>query len=327
MNDADIAAGTTPGVIVRTHAGRARFLLHGIVMSILVMFIAMHHPPTDFKVFIRAATAVSKGISPYPPLNSVLVYGGSAFVYPLPAAYSFVPLAMLPFAVARFLFILGSCTLIVVSIRLLGAKSLATMYFVIASAVAIRSLQLGTVNGLLLFLVAACWYWREYAMRAGMALAAMILIKLFLVPIGLWAACNAALRGAALDRCDLRAIAGGIKHADSLQRQRLSATSVAPQLARRGSFAINDLAVSLRRCELVDCPHACCVAGDAGRHSRLRRHAPPPRRTHDADRVLDGSDDRFSHYLALIRRAADRRHGFWPAHGCASLPGSVLPHT
>jgi alpha-1,2-mannosyltransferase len=165
----------------------------GVLALGMALLAAVHHG-TDFAVFYRAGGDVLHGVSPYWGTSMSQLYGGHAFVYPPPAAYAFAPLALLPYGVAKFSFMLLSCLATIIATRLLGATTMVPAFVLVASAVGVRSLDLGTANGVLLFLVAACWYWRDRPARVGVALACAVLLKLFLLPLVVWLAVTGRVR-------------------------------------------------------------------------------------------------------------------------------------
>jgi hypothetical protein len=60
------------------------------------------------------------------------------------------------------------------------------------------SIDLGTIEPLLLLAVAAAWHWRDRMWRAGGAVGAGIVLKLFLWPLAAWLALTRRLRAAAI---------------------------------------------------------------------------------------------------------------------------------
>lgn len=141
---------------------------------------------SDLHVFIVAGSRVLHGHTPYLPLTSAHIYGGSAFVYPAVMAWLFSPFSLLPFQIADAIFFALSIGLIVGSLYLLGVRHPVAYLAVLAAGPTIRSLQVGAINALLLALLALAWRFRERWPLVGLAIAGALVSKLFLAPMVLW---------------------------------------------------------------------------------------------------------------------------------------------
>jgi alpha-1,2-mannosyltransferase len=143
-------------------------------------------PRSDLKVFLKAGADVLHGRNPYPALDDPFLYSGRAFVYPIAAALPFVPLSALPLGVADVLFYLISVGAILLAARLAGVTDVRTIVFALLAATTLRSFQVGSLNALLMLGCVAGWRYRDQAVKGAAALAAVVVAKLFVVPIGGW---------------------------------------------------------------------------------------------------------------------------------------------
>jgi hypothetical protein len=146
--------------------------------------------PHDLAVFLRAAGNVLDGVSPY------RFAGDQTFAYPPFLAYLVAPLHPLGGTAAGVVWMLLSLAALLVALWLLEVHdwrcyALAGIYLFTRSSV-----DLGTIEALLLLLVAAAWRWRERLFGAATAVGAAILLKLFLWPLAVWLALTRRLRAA-----------------------------------------------------------------------------------------------------------------------------------
>lgn len=153
---------------------------------------------SDFHVFLAAGTQVLHGQTPYLSLTSNGVYGGSAFVYPYVMGWAFTPFALVPFGVADAVFFGISVVATCAALALLGVRHPLAYLAVLAAAPAIRSLQVGAVNSLLLLALAVAWHFRRSWVAAGLGVAAAVIAKLFLAPMIVWLVLTRRFRAAAV---------------------------------------------------------------------------------------------------------------------------------
>ena len=145
---------------------------------------------SDFLSFWQAGASVMHGHSPYPLLESLPAVANrftfAPYVYPAPAAFAMVPLALLPFALATTLFFALSCAAIVAALRMLGVRDWRCFGAVFASVPVLAGTSLGAFSPLLLLGAAAAWRYRDHVWRVGPIVAALVVMKLFLWPVWLW---------------------------------------------------------------------------------------------------------------------------------------------
>jgi len=143
-------------------------------------------PRSDLKVFLKAGADVLHGRNPYPALDDPFLYSGRAFVYPVAAALPFVPLSPLPLGVADVQFFLISVGAVLLAARLAGVTDVRTIVFALLAASTLRSFQVGSFNALLMLGCVVGWRYRDQAVKVAAALAAVVVAKLFVVPLGGW---------------------------------------------------------------------------------------------------------------------------------------------
>jgi hypothetical protein len=145
---------------------------------------------SDFLSFWQAGRTVLHGHSPYPLLDALPAVADrltfEPFVYPAPAAYWMVPLAILPFAVAKTLFLVLNLGSVILALRLLNVRDWRCYAAAFVSVPVVSSTALGTFSPLLLLGAAAAWRYRAHAVRLGLIVAVMVVAKLFLWPLWLW---------------------------------------------------------------------------------------------------------------------------------------------
>jgi alpha-1,2-mannosyltransferase len=144
--------------------------------------------PVDLFVFLRAGRAVARGDSPYVDPSSASLWSGHAFVYPYLVTWFFIPFSVLSAAMAGLVYYLGSVAALVATVRMIGGPGAGPVPIIMALTAepVVRALQLGTLNVWLLFGLAIAWRYRDRAVVLIFALTAVIIAKLFLLPMLAW---------------------------------------------------------------------------------------------------------------------------------------------
>lgn len=155
------------------------------------------HRYGDLRVFRDAGQAVLDGHSPYPPPADRVLQGQDNFVYPAPAAIMMVPLALVPLPVAAVVFLALSALAILAAFRLAGLRDWRLAALTLASVTVLQGLALGTVTPFLVLLCAIAWRYRDHRWIPALAVAAAVVLKLYLAPLMLWLALTGR-RGTAL---------------------------------------------------------------------------------------------------------------------------------
>jgi hypothetical protein len=142
----------------------------------------------DFHAFWDAGRDVLEGRSPYPPLDALPAMADRLtfrpFVYPAPAAYLMTPFAVLPYPVALALYALATVAATAGALHLLGVRDWRCYGATFVSAPSVSAIGGGTVSAFLLLGVAALWRYRARWQHAGPLLAFLVVLKLFLWPLG-----------------------------------------------------------------------------------------------------------------------------------------------
>jgi alpha-1,2-mannosyltransferase len=142
----------------------------------------------DLHALWNAGHSVLEGHSPYGPSDAAALAGQQAFVYPAPAALAATPLALLPFGAAGPIFLLLSLGALLLALRLAGVEDWRVYGIALLSEPVLHGLSLGAVSPFLALGVAAAWRWRDRRWVAGAAIAALIVVKIYLWPLLLWLA-------------------------------------------------------------------------------------------------------------------------------------------
>ncbi len=147
--------------------------------------------PHDLEVFLRAAGKVLGAASPY------AFDGDKTFAYPPFLAWLVAPLHPLSSSAAAIVWFVLSLAMVVLALWLLELRDWRCYALVFVFLFTRSSIDLGTIEPLLLLAVAAAWRWRDAAWRTAGAVGAAIVLKLFLWPLVIWLALTRRLRAAA----------------------------------------------------------------------------------------------------------------------------------
>jgi hypothetical protein len=148
--------------------------------------------PNDLAVFLRGAGDVLRGASPY------LYEADKTFAYPPFLAWLVAPLHPLSGSAAGFVWTALSLVLVAAALWLLDLRDWRCYALAFVFLPTRSSIDLGTIEPLLLLAVAAAWHWRDRVFGAAGAVGAAIVLKLFLWPLAVWLALTRRLKTAAL---------------------------------------------------------------------------------------------------------------------------------
>jgi hypothetical protein len=140
----------------------------------------------DFHIFWHAGRQVLNGVTPYPAITAEALRNQNQFVYPAPAAVAMVPLSLLPLSVAATIFIGLNVAAVFGALRLVGVRDWRCYALAFCSLATLQSVVMGTFTPLLLIGAAVAWRYRDRRYVAASALAALIVVKLFLAPLVVW---------------------------------------------------------------------------------------------------------------------------------------------
>ncbi len=148
--------------------------------------------PHDLEVFLRAAGKVLDAASPY------AYDGDKTFAYPPFLAWLVAPLHPLSSSAAAVVWIVLSLAMVGLALWLLELRDWRCYALVYVFLFTRSSIHLGTIEPLLLLVVAVAWRWRDVAWRTAGAVGAAIVLKLFLWPLAIWLALTRRIRAATL---------------------------------------------------------------------------------------------------------------------------------
>lgn len=154
------------------------------VIAVLI-WTSVRSPSFDFEIFRHAGAAVLHSRTPYVQPSLAELAKQDHFVYPQPIAYAFAPFALVPAGAGAAVFLIVSLACLVAALRLLGVTDWRLYGLSLLTVPVFDAAGLGTVNFLLLLLVAVGWRSRGSAW-AGVVLAIAAATKLFLWPLVLW---------------------------------------------------------------------------------------------------------------------------------------------
>ncbi len=146
----------------------------------------------DLAVFLGGAGDVLDGISPY------AYHADSTFAYPPLLAWIVAPLHPLSSSAAALVWLLLSLAAVALALWLLELRDWRCYALAFVFEFTRSSIDLGTVEPLLMLAVAAAWRWRERLVEAGTAVGFAIVLKLFLWPLAIWLALMRRVRAAFL---------------------------------------------------------------------------------------------------------------------------------
>jgi Glycosyltransferase family 87/Dolichyl-phosphate-mannose-protein mannosyltransferase len=146
----------------------------------------------DLGVFLQGAGDVVDGISPY------TYHADSTFAYPPFLAWLLAPLHPLSSSTAALVWLLLSLAAIALALWLLELRDWRCYALAFLFEFTRSSIDLGTVEPLLLLAVAAAWRWRARLVESATAIGIAIVLKLFLWPLAIWLGLMRRLRAAVL---------------------------------------------------------------------------------------------------------------------------------
>jgi hypothetical protein len=139
----------------------------------------------------RVRAAVAAGHSPIEFRHGVFA------AYPAPGLLVGVPFTAVPGVVAEWLWlgVLVACGGL--ALRLAGVRDRRVLAAALLAPMVVSSLWFGAVDLVLALGLAACWRWRDHAGRAGLALGAIVALKLVALPLLAWLLATRRWRAAA----------------------------------------------------------------------------------------------------------------------------------
>jgi hypothetical protein len=157
--------------------------LVGLIVLSLALF-AYHF--FDFNVFWEAGHRLLSGDRLYPSRAALDVNTRNYFVYPPIVAVAFVPLSLLPPAVAASIYLVASILALYATLRILGVTELRCYVVMLLWMPMLQAVGLGTIAPFLALALALAWKHRERTLVLSLVLAFAVVAKLFLWPLFFW---------------------------------------------------------------------------------------------------------------------------------------------
>jgi Glycosyltransferase family 87 len=131
---------------------------------------------------VQAAVVRAGGIA----LGETSQHAFSIPVYPAPINLAVVPFSLLPFWLAGVLFTLISIGAMVLGLRLLGVRDWRCFAVALTSLPFVFALDLGALGPLLVLGAGVAWRWRDRLWPPAIAIASIVVAKVFPWPLGIW---------------------------------------------------------------------------------------------------------------------------------------------
>jgi hypothetical protein len=107
-------------------------------------------------------------------------------VYPAPANLAMVPFSLLPYSLAAILFTASSVAALVLALWLLEVRDWRCYVLALISWPFTYGLDLGALGPLLVLGVAVIWRWRDRILPPALAVASIVIAKVFPFPLAIW---------------------------------------------------------------------------------------------------------------------------------------------
>jgi glycosyl transferase family 87 len=159
----------------------------GPLVAGVILYRGVDQATSDFAATIyEPGKHVLAGLSPYPAATLKALTGRRAFVYPPTLLGLDVPLALLPFQMARIVWLLASAGALAGTLRILGVRDPRCYALAVFSVPAIQGLALGNVTLMLVPLLALAWRYRDQPVAGGAAIGLLCALKLLMWPLFVW---------------------------------------------------------------------------------------------------------------------------------------------
>ncbi|MGC8465706.1 MAG: glycosyltransferase family 87 protein [Acidimicrobiales bacterium] len=157
------------------------------VSSLAWVFVYSAMNPVELLTYLRAASAITHGSSPYPHPNGHTLLGGHAYVYPLLVSVLYTPLTIVSVHLATVVSRLGSIIALVAAAGLIkGRTGITVASIALCSTPVLVAIQVGSLEPFLLLGIALAYRFRSRPLISGIILALTSIAKLFLAPLLLW---------------------------------------------------------------------------------------------------------------------------------------------
>jgi hypothetical protein len=212
----------------------------------MLVYFALHSTantlPDDFRrEFWPAAHRLLNGVNPY-SRTWQNINAGVAFPYPALTAVAFVPLALVPHNITDVAFLVLGLASIPATLKVLGVRDPRVYGIVLLWAPVVAAWQSENLTLLLALGIACVWRVRDRPLVAGLLVAAMISLKPFIWPIGIWLILTrrwTAARYAATAAVVLNLAAWGVVGFAQIDSYRRLTAAVATAMSRRSYTILN----------------------------------------------------------------------------------------
>ena len=192
--------GTTLRARLVFLAGVAPLILLAVIS--IVTFVDGLNPGSvgfDFRgAYLRAASEIVDGESPYPPVEGSELASQSAYVYPPLLAFVLIPLTILPVGVAAALAVVAVAAVLVATLAVLDVRDWRCYAAAFLWAPTMNALHMASSSALLALAAALAWRYRATVWPLAAAIGLGIATKLILWPLLVWAVVTRRLRAAGL---------------------------------------------------------------------------------------------------------------------------------
>jgi Glycosyltransferase family 87 len=189
-------------------AGWRALLITALLGCVPFLILALARLPSSSVLFdfrgglYNAGRDIIHGLSPYQPgflahQAAIMRAGGQAVgetannpfsipVYPAPANLAVVPLSLLPFWLAATLYTALSIAAMILGLQLLGVRDWRCIALALISWPFTYGLYLGALGPFLVLGAAIAWHWRARLWPPAIAIALLVITKVFPWPLGIW---------------------------------------------------------------------------------------------------------------------------------------------
>jgi glycosyl transferase family 87 len=170
-------------------ARRLAALLLGVFSGTLLAVALVTAQAFDLHTFWVAGDRFLNGAHLYPEPSQLRAFSPSSqqnFIYPAPMGAVFAPLSLLPYGLAKPLFLALLVVAVAGALRLVGVRDWRCYAAAFASPAVLSAISVGTISPILLLALALVWRWRDRPWACGVATALAIVAKLFLWPLLIW---------------------------------------------------------------------------------------------------------------------------------------------
>jgi hypothetical protein len=157
-------------------------------LTLVLLYWVRHAFAIDFvnQYWVVGQRLLTGGTGAYNWTHAQISSGANAFPYPALSALLFVPFALLPKAVASWIWVGAQMASVLATLRILSVKDRRLYALAFLWWPVIGGWETGNMTLLLGFLLALAWRYRDRPVVSGLLCAVMISLKPFVWPVGLW---------------------------------------------------------------------------------------------------------------------------------------------